>query len=63
MPLTNKEALHTLIDLMPECAWEEANRLLLGCLDAVEKGIDPYSLLEAPEAPPPPAEIAAMEEA
>ena len=63
MPRTTREDLHILVDLLPEGAWDEANVLLLECLDDADDDMTPYDPLEAPEVPPTPAEIAAMEEA
>lgn len=59
--MTTREDLHILIELLPECKWEEVKGTLLECLkegDAVM-----YDPLEAPEVEPTPAEIAAIEEA
>ena len=58
--MTTREDLHILIELLPECKWEEVKGTLLECLkegDAVM-----YDPLEAPEVEPTPAEIAAIEE-
>ena len=63
MPLTTKEDLHTLVDRLPECAWDEANVLLQICLEDAEGDTALYDLMDAPEVPPTPGEIAAMEEA
>ena len=61
---TTREDLHILVDLLPECAWDEANVLLQECLEDAE-GEDTvvYDPMDAPEVPPTPGEIAAMEEA
>ena len=63
MPWTNRDDLHILIDLLPECAWEEANVLLQECLEDAEGDTVVYDPMDAPEVPPTPGEIAAMEEA
>ena len=63
MPWTTREDLHILVDLLPECAWDEANVLLLECLDDAEGDTVVYDPMDAPEVPPTPGEIAAMEEA
>ena len=60
---TTREDLHILVDLLPECAWDEANVLLQVCLEDAE-GEDTvvYDPMDAPEVPPTPGEIAAIEE-
>ena len=61
--MTTQEDLHTLVDRLPECAWDEANVLLQICLEDAEDDTVVYDLMDAPEVPPTPGEIAAMEEA
>ena len=61
--MTTQEDLHTLVDRLPECAWDEANVLLQICLEDAEGDTALYDLMDAPEVPPTPGEIAAMEEA
>ena len=61
--MTTKEDLHTMVDRLPECAWDAANMLLQICLEDAEDDTVVYDLMDAPEVPPTPAEIAAMEEA
>ena len=61
--MTTQEDLHTLVDRLPECAWDEANVLLQICLEDADDDMTPYGPLDAPEVPPTPMEIAAMEEA
>ena len=62
MPWTTKEDLHTLIDLMPEDAWEEAKSILLDCLADAAGDTVVHNPTDAPEGEPPPGEIAAREE-
>ena len=61
--MTTQEDLHTLVDRLPEGAWDEANVLLQICLEDAEDDTVVYDLMDAPEVPPTPGEIAAMEEA
>ena len=61
--MTTQEDLHTLVDRLPECVWDEANVLLQICLEDAEDDTVVYDLMDAPEVPPTPGEIAAMEEA
>ena len=61
--MTTQKDLHTLVDRLPECAWDEANVLLQICLEDADDDMTPYGPLDAPEVPPTPMEIAAMEEA
>ena len=63
MPWTTREDLHTLVDRLPECAWDEANVLLQICLEDADDDMTPYGPLDAPEVPPTPMEIIALEEA
>ena len=60
---TTREDLHILVDLLPEGAWDEANVLLQECLEDAEGETVVYDPMDAPEVPPTPGEIAAMEEA
>ena len=62
MPWTTREDLHTLVDLLPECAWDEANVLLQECLEDAEGETVVDDPMNAPEVPPTPGEIAAIEE-
>ena len=62
MPWTTRENLHTLVDLLPECAWDEANVLLQECLEDAEGETFVDDPMNAPEVPPMPGEIAAIEE-
>ena len=62
MPWTTREDLHTLVDRLPECAWDEANVLLQICLEDAEGDTVVYDLMDAPEIPPTPGEIADFEE-
>ena len=59
--MTTREDLHILIELLPECKWEEVKGTLLECLK--EEDAVMYDPLEAPEVEPTPAEISAVEEA
>ena len=61
--MTTREDLHTLIDCLPEGKWEEANQMLLECLEEGDAEPVLYHPLESPEDEPTPAEIAAVEEA
>ena len=63
MPWTTREDLHTLVDRLPECAWDEANVLLQICLEDAEGDTALYDPMDAPEVPPTPMEIIALEEA
>lgn len=58
--MTTREDLHILIELLPECKWEEVKGTLLECLK--EEDAVMYDPLEAPEVEPTPAEIADFEE-
>ena len=62
MPWTNREDLHILVDLLPECAWDEANVLLQECLEDAEGETFVDDPMNAPEVPPTPGEIADFEE-
>ena len=62
MPWTTREDLHILVDLLPECAWDEANVLLQECLEDAEGETVVYDPMNAPEVPPTPGEIADFEE-
>ena len=61
--MTTQEDLHTLVDRLPECAWDEANVLLQICLEDAEGDTALYDPMDAPEVPPTPMEIIALEEA
>ena len=60
---TTREDLHTLVDLLPECAWDEANVLLQECLEDAEGETFVDDPMNAPEVPPTPGEIVTIEEA
>ena len=62
MPETTRENLHILVELLPECAWDAANVLLQICLEDAEDDTVVYDLMDAPEVPPTPGEIADFEE-
>ena len=62
MPETTREDLHILVELLPECAWDAANVLLQICLEDAEDDTVVYDLMDAPEVPPTPGEIADFEE-
>ena len=60
MPKTTREALHNLVDRLPDFTWDEVNLLLQEYATASESG--EYYIWEAPEVEPAPVEIAAIEE-
>ena len=62
MPETTREDLHILVELLPERAWDAANVLLQICLEDAEDDTVVYDLMDAPEIPPTPGEIADFEE-
>lgn len=60
MPWTTREALHNLVDRLPDFTWDEVNLLLQEYATATESG--EYYLWESPAVEPAPAEVAAIEE-
>ena len=60
MPKTTREALHCLVDQLPDFTWDEVNLLLQEYATASESG--EYYIWDAPEVDPTPSEIADFEE-
>ena len=60
MPKTTREALHKLVDQLPDFTWDEVNLLLQEYATASESG--EYYIWGAPKVAASPAEIAAIEE-
>lgn len=60
MPKTAREALHSLVDQLPEFTWDEVNLILQEY--AVESESGEYYIWDAPVVEASPTEIAAIEE-
>ena len=60
MPKTTREALHSLVDQLPEFTWDEVNLILQEYATESESG--EYYIWDAPEVEASPSEIAAIEE-
>ena len=61
MPKTTREALHSLVDQLPEFTWDEVNLILQEYATESESG--EYYIWDAPVVEASPSEIAAIEEA
>ena len=60
MPKTTREALHSLVDQLPEFTWDEVNLILQEYATESESG--EYYIWDAPVVDASPSEIAAIEE-
>lgn len=60
MPKTTREALHSLVDQLPEFTWDKVNLILQEYATESESG--EYYIWDAPAVEASPSEIAAIEE-